>query len=79
MVLDCWKFSTSISNGWTACGIALVSLAAGAVITARLAQVNQVRAESNRVFELRVYHKVGERTCITNCGTLTPRCQPLVR
>jgi hypothetical protein len=41
-----------------ACGLALVSFAAGSLTTARLAHVNQVRAESNRVFELRVYHAV---------------------
>jgi hypothetical protein len=39
-------------------GIALVSFAAGSLITARLAHMNQVRADSNRVFELRVYHTV---------------------
>ena len=43
-------------KGWTVCGIALVSFAAGSLITARLAYVSQVRADSNRVFELRVYH-----------------------
>jgi hypothetical protein len=43
------------------CGIALVSFAAGSLITARLAQTNQVRADSNRVFELRVYHAVPGR------------------
>jgi len=48
-----WKF-----KGWTACGIALFSFAAGSLITARLAHLNQVRADSNRVFELRVYHAV---------------------
>ncbi|MGA2590758.1 MAG: NIPSNAP family protein [Bryobacteraceae bacterium] len=47
--------------GWTVCGIALVSFAAGSLITARLAHVNQVRADSNRVFELRVYHAVPGR------------------
>jgi len=36
----------------------LVSFAAGSLITARLAHINQVRADSNRVFELRVYHAV---------------------
>lgn len=45
-------------KGWTVCGIALVSFAAGSLITARLAQTNQVKADSNRVFELRVYHTV---------------------
>ena len=51
--LNRWKL-----QGWTAVGIALVSFAAGSLITARLAYINQVRADSNRVFELRVYHAV---------------------
>ncbi|MGA3211380.1 MAG: NIPSNAP family protein [Terriglobales bacterium] len=45
-------------NRWTACAIALVSFAAGTLMTARLIHVNQVLAESNRIFELRVYHTV---------------------
>jgi hypothetical protein len=45
-------------KGWAVCGIALASFAAGSLVTARLAHVNQVRADSNRVFELRVYHVV---------------------
>jgi hypothetical protein len=51
--MDGWKL-----KGWALCGIALVSFAAGSLLTARLAYVNQVRADSNRVFELRVYHAV---------------------
>jgi hypothetical protein len=51
--LNHWKF-----KGWTLCGVALVSFAAGSLITARLAHVDQVTADSNRVFELRVYHVV---------------------
>jgi hypothetical protein len=47
-----------IFKGWTVCGIALVSFAAASLITARLSHLNQVRADSNRVFELRVYHAV---------------------
>jgi hypothetical protein len=47
-----------IFKGWTVCGIAVVSFAAGSLITARLSHLNQVRADSNRVFELRVYHAV---------------------
>jgi NIPSNAP len=43
---------------WTVYVIALVSFAAGSLITARWMHVNQVRADSNRVFELRVYHAV---------------------
>ena len=45
-------------NRWTVCGIALVSFAAGSIITTRLAHVNAVKADSNRVFELRIYHPV---------------------
>jgi hypothetical protein len=37
---------------------ASLSFAAGSLITACLAHVSQVRADSNRVFELRVYHAV---------------------
>jgi hypothetical protein len=36
----------------------LISFAAGSLITARLARTDQVRADSNRVFELRIYHAV---------------------
>jgi hypothetical protein len=50
-VLNRWKF-----KGWIVCGIALVSFAAGSLLTARLTHLNQVRANSNRVFELLVYH-----------------------
>src|SRR5277367_1628726 len=46
------------SKCWTVCGIALFSFAAGSLITPRFMHVNQVRADSNRVFELRVYHAV---------------------
>jgi hypothetical protein len=38
--------------------VGLVCFTAGSLITARLAHVNQVRADGNRVFELRVYHAV---------------------
>lgn len=46
-----WKL-----EGWTVWGIALVSFAAGSLIAARVAHMNEVRADSNRVFELRIYH-----------------------
>jgi NIPSNAP len=39
-------------------GIALISFAAGSLITARLASTSRVRADSNRVFELRIFHAV---------------------
>jgi NIPSNAP protein len=58
MTLNCWKLASWKSKGWTVCAIALVSFAAGSLITARLVQINQVKAGSNRIFELRVYHTV---------------------
>ncbi len=48
-----WKI-----KGWIICGTALVSFAAGSLMTARLMHVNPVKADSNRVFELMVYHTV---------------------
>jgi hypothetical protein len=53
MILNRWKF-----KGWTIGGIALISFAAGSFTSTRLAQLSQVRADSNRVFELRIYHAV---------------------
>ena len=58
MTLNPWKCEGWKSKGWTVGAIALVSFAAGSLINARLAHINQVRADSNRVFELRVYHAV---------------------
>jgi hypothetical protein len=51
MTLNFWK-----SKCWTACGITLLAFAAGSLITNRLLHANEVKADSNRVFELRVYH-----------------------
>ena len=45
-------------NKLTVSGLALACFAAGSLFTARLMHLNQVRADSNRVFELRVYHTV---------------------
>jgi NIPSNAP len=45
-------------KGWIVCAAALLSFAAGSLLTARLMHVNQVRADSNRVFQLMVYHTV---------------------
>jgi hypothetical protein len=52
-LLKNWK-----STGWAACGIALVSFAAGSLLTARMMQMEHVKADSNRVFQLMVYHTV---------------------
>jgi NIPSNAP len=46
----------SKSKCWTACLIGLVAFAAGSLITRQLLVINAVEADSNRVFELRVYH-----------------------
>jgi len=58
MTQDSWKGNAWKSTGWCVCGIALLSFGAGSLITAHWMQVNAVRADSNRVFELRVYHAV---------------------
>jgi len=55
-VLNCWKF-----RGWMVCGIALLSFAAGSLVTAYLTHVKQVRADSNRVFELLIYHTAPDK------------------
>ena len=58
MTFNAWKFKNWKSKGWSVCVIALVSSTAGSLVAARLAHVDHVRADSNRVFELRVYHTV---------------------
>ncbi len=45
-------------KGCSVCAIALLSFTVGSLITARLAYIDHVTAESNRVFELRIYHTV---------------------
>lgn len=55
-VLNCWKF-----RGWIVCATALISFAAGSLLTARLTHLKQVRADSNRVFELMVYHTLPDK------------------
>ena len=46
---------------WVICAIAVIFFAAGSLLTARLAGVNQVRADSNRVFELLIYHAMPDK------------------
>jgi hypothetical protein len=43
-------------NRFSAFGIAVLAFAAGSLFTARVYRTEQVRADANRVFELRVYH-----------------------
>jgi hypothetical protein len=56
MTLNSWKFKGGKFKRWRICAIALLSATAGSLITARLAHIDRVRSDSNRVFELRVYH-----------------------
>ena len=63
MTLTCWKLKSWKSKGRTVCAIALLSLAAGSLVTARLAHINQVRADSNRVFEIHIYHMEKQKQC----------------
>jgi hypothetical protein len=58
MILNGWQFKGWQSTRWTVLGIALLSFVAGSLVTARLALVKQVRSDSDRAFELRVYHTV---------------------
>jgi hypothetical protein len=56
MAANFWK-----SKCWTTWGIALLSFAAGSLMTARPARLNQARADTDRVFELRVYRAMPGR------------------
>jgi hypothetical protein len=52
-------------NRWTVSAIAVFCFAAGALLTARLSRLEQARADSNRVFELRIYHTLpGKATAL---------------
>jgi hypothetical protein len=51
MKTNFWKL-----NRCTVFGIGLICFAAGFLVTVRLVQSQSVKADSNRVFELRVYH-----------------------
>jgi hypothetical protein len=56
MTFNYLKFKGGKSKGWSLCAIALLAFTAGSLMTARLAHMDHVRADSNRVFELRIYH-----------------------
>jgi hypothetical protein len=45
-------------KGWTVCGAVALSFAAGSLLTACLMHPHQVKADSNRVFQLMIYHTV---------------------
>ena len=56
MTLNPWKFKGGKSKVCSICAIVLLSFTAGSLISARLAHIDHVRADGNRVFELRIYH-----------------------
>ncbi|MGA8670066.1 MAG: NIPSNAP family protein [Terracidiphilus sp.] len=58
MTLNCWPLKGWKPERWSFCAIALFSFVAGSLMTARWVHVTQVRAESNRVFEMHIYHTV---------------------
>jgi hypothetical protein len=43
-------------RGWKLYATAVASFACGSIITAHLTHIQEVKADSNRVFELMVYH-----------------------
>lgn len=45
-------------TGWRACWTALLSFAAGSLLTAHWTHLEDVRAENHRVFQLEIYHAV---------------------
>src|SRR5262245_65672408 len=58
MTFNFWKFKGGKSKRCSVCAIALLSFTAGSLITARFAHIDHVTANSNRAFELRIYHAV---------------------
>ncbi len=58
MTINRWRFKGWGSNGKAIWAVALVSFVAGSLLTARLAKVNEVKADSTPIFELRIYHAV---------------------
>jgi hypothetical protein len=43
-------------EGWKLCATAVAAFVCGSLMTAHLTHVREVKADSNRVFELLVYH-----------------------
>ena len=52
-LLNRWNF-----RRWAVSSVALISFVVGSLLTAGLMHLQQVRADSDRVFELRIYHSV---------------------
>jgi hypothetical protein len=58
MTFNYRKFKNWKSKGYSVCAIALLSFTAGSLVAAHLAHIDHARADSNRLFELRIYHTV---------------------
>lgn len=56
MTLKRWKLNILKSSKWTVCWIAMLSFAGGSLFAGRLTRTERVSGDSNRAFELRVYH-----------------------
>jgi hypothetical protein len=61
MTRNCWNFKAGKSKRWMVCAMALLSFIAGSLITARLAHIDRVRADSNRIFDAsHLSHSAGQ-------------------
>jgi NIPSNAP len=58
MTPNCWQLKGWKTEGWSICAIALFFFVAGSLMTARWVHETQVSADSNRVFEMHIYHTV---------------------
>ena len=56
MTFQNWKLDVRAANWWLICGMAMIAFAGESLMAGRLGGRERVRAESDRVFELRVYH-----------------------
>src|SRR5262249_7203332 len=52
------KFQSAKPSRWSVCAIAMLSFIAGSLVTVRLSRPHPAKADSNRLFELRIYHTV---------------------
>lgn len=51
-----WIVEAGKFGGWKLCATAAISFACGSILTSHLTHLQAVKADSNRVFELMVYH-----------------------
>jgi hypothetical protein len=56
MTFDHWNLKSWKSTRRAVCATILLSFAVGFLVAARLAHINHVQADSNRLFEMHLYH-----------------------